>query len=356
MKNAEKKPVLITGGAGFIGANLASHLLSQGEEVSIFDNLSRPGVEKNLEWLQREYPAGLSFVRGDILDSDEVRRAVSRAGFVFHLAAQVAVTSSVDEPRRDFSVNALGTLNVLEAIRTTRQPPPLIYTSTNKVYGDLGRLDLCIDGDRYEPADSAVREFGIDERQPLSFHSPYGCSKGAADQYVLDYTRTYGIPGIVFRMSCIYGPRQFGNEDQGWLAHFLIRALSDEPVVLYGDGMQVRDVLYIDDLVDAFSLARRNIGSLSGEVFNIGGGPRCVTSLRELLTLIAEMQGKKVEIRWNDWRVGDQRYFVSDASRFKQLTGWSPKVSLKEGVQRLYAWLSDARQTIHSCPVAPGKL
>jgi len=355
MRSAERTPVLITGGAGFIGANLASRLLSQGEEVLILDNLSRPGVEENLAWLQRQNPDALDFIEGDVRDFDETRRAVSRACFVFHLAAQVAVTSSVDEPRHDFSVNAVGTLNVLEAVRMRAQPPPVIYTSTNKVYGDLGRLDLCVNGSRYEPADSVVREFGIGESQPLSFHSPYGCSKGTADQYVLDYTRTYGISGIVFRMSCIYGPRQFGNEDQGWLAHFLIRALANEPVILYGDGMQVRDVLYIDDLIDALLLARQNVASLSGEVFNIGGGPGCVTSLREVLALISEMQGREVEIRWDEWRIGDQRYFVSDTSRFRQLTDWSPKVSLEEGVARLYAWLSDRRREIHSSPAIPGE-
>jgi CDP-paratose 2-epimerase len=354
MRTGKTKPVLITGGAGFIGANLASRLLSQGEEVLIFDNLSRSGVETNLAWLQQEHPEGLSFVKGDIQNFHEVHRAVSSAGFVVHLAAQVAVTSSVDEPVHDFTVNTTGTLNVLEAIRASPEPPPLIYTSTNKVYGDLGGLDLCTNGSRYEPVDPVVQKMGIDERQPLSFHSPYGCSKGAADQYVLDYTRTYGLPGIVFRMSCIYGPRQFGNEDQGWLAHFLIRALSNEPVVLYGDGMQVRDVLYIDDLVDAFLLARRNIGSLKGQVFNMGGGPKCVTSLRELLALIGEMRGREVEIRWDRWRVGDQRYFVTDTSRFTQFTGWSPKISLEEGVRRLYAWLSEAQRTLPSYSVSRG--
>jgi len=344
MSDNEEKMILITGGAGFIGANLADRLLSKGERVIIFDNISRPGVERNLAWLRGKHRGNLLFMEGDVRDREAIARAVRRATFVFHLAAQVAVTSSVGDPQHDFSVNAAGTLNVLEAIRASPQPPPIVYTSTNKVYGDLAALDLRAARDRYEPAGEAVRRLGIGEEQPLSFHSPYGCSKGTADQYVLDYARTYGLAGVVFRMSCIYGPRQFGTEDQGWLAHFMIKALNGEPITLYGDGRQVRDVLYIDDLVNAFLSVRANVAAYSGEAFNIGGGPGNATSLREVLKRISEMRGREVEVEWEEWRIGDQRYYVSNISRFGERAGWAPSVALDEGLVRLCAWLSELRQ------------
>ncbi|HEX8255267.1 MAG TPA: NAD-dependent epimerase/dehydratase family protein, partial [Thermoanaerobaculia bacterium] len=264
--------ILITGGCGFVGTNLAHRLLSEGQRVCVFDNLSRPGVERNLEWLRATHGDNLIVKIADVRDAGAVREAVRRASQVFHLAAQVAVTTSVGDPLSDFEINARGTLNVLEAIRNSIHRPPLFFTSTNKVYGGLDDVALREEGLRYTPADDAIAQNGISELRPLDFHSPYGCSKGTADQYVLDYARTYGIQAVVFRMSCIYGPHQFGTEDQGWVAHFLIRALNHQPITIYGDGKQVRDILYVDDLVNAFQLASEKIDVCSGNAFNIGGG------------------------------------------------------------------------------------
>src|SRR5579885_3112017 len=249
---------LITGGAGFIGTNLADRLLSQGAPVLVLDDTSRAGVARNLSWLRMRHHGRLQVEIADIRDPAAVRRAVDRADRIFHFAAQVAVTTSLVDPLRDFEINVRGTLNVLEAARAKQRPTPLLFTSTNKVYGALPDVDLVRQGRRYVPADPQLAG-GIDERRPLDFHSPYGCSKGAADQYVLDYARCFGLPAVVFRMSCIYGPHQFGNEDQGWVAHFLIRALRGEPITIYGNGMQVRDILFVDDLVDAFLLAQANM-------------------------------------------------------------------------------------------------
>jgi CDP-paratose 2-epimerase len=331
--------VLVTGGSGFIGANLAHRLLSDGERVLLYDNLSRAGVEQNYAWLREEHGERVRLQQADTRDASSLREAVRSATAVFHFAAQVAVTTSIEQPAEDFAVNAGGTLNLLEALRARRNPPPLFFTSTNKVYGALTDVALRIDGDRYEPASSRIRMHGIDERQRLDFYSPYGCSKGTADQYILDYARTYGLPAVVFRMSCIYGPRQLGTEDQGWVAHFLIRAIQRRGITLYGDGRQVRDVLWAGDLVEAFLLARENLGDLSGNAFNIGGGPANATSLLELVDQIAEFDGVRPRIEWADWRPGDQRFYVSDTSKFRAATGWVPRVSAEEGVRRLYEWL-----------------
>src|ERR687890_2291653 len=273
MKGISGRPILITGGAGFIGTNVAHRLLTQGHQVRVFDNLARPGVEQNLRWLRDTHGNQVEIEIADTRNGEAVRRAVERAARVFHFAAQVAVTTSLTDPLEDFEVNARGTLNLLEALRAQPAPPPMVFTSTNKVYGALDDVGLRRRNQRYEPTDPSLRRTGISENRPLDFHSPYGCSKGSADQYVLDYARTYGLPAIVFRMSCIYGPHQFGTEDQGWVANLLIRAMEGEPIVLYGDGMQVRDVLFVEDLVDAFLLAQRNMDRLSGRAFNIGGGP-----------------------------------------------------------------------------------
>lgn len=333
-------PALITGGAGFVGVNLAARLLEQGERVLIFDNLSRSGVERNLEWLCERYGRKVQVEIADIRDAHLVRDAVRQASSVFHFAAQVAVTTSLETPVKDFTINAQGTLNLLEALRQLEAPPPLIFTSTNKVYGALEDLGVRLQGLRYQPRDRAYRH-GLDERRPLDFHSPYGCSKGSADQYVLDYARSYGLPALVFRMSCIYGPHQFGTEDQGWVAHFLIRALRNQPITLYGDGHQVRDILYVDDLVRAMLLARERIGELQGRAFNIGGGPGNSTSLLELLQLIGRLTGRVPDYSLADWRLGDQKYYVSDIRRFQAATQWSPEVGIEEGVARLYHWLRD---------------
>jgi CDP-paratose 2-epimerase len=335
----DTRPVLITGGAGFIGANIAHRLLAEGQSVIVFDNLSRRGVEQNLHWLRERHGALLRIETADVRDRAAVQRAVAAARQVIHLAAQVAVTTSLDDPLQDFGVNALGTLQLLDAIRSQATPPPLLFTSTNKVYGCLADVPLEADGRQYRPTDPRLHADGIDETRPLDFHSPYGCSKGAADQYVLDHARTFGLRAVVFRMSCVYGPQQFGTEDQGWVAHFMIRALRGEPITLYGDGMQVRDILFIDDLVDAVQLALRNIDSVSGQAFNIGGGPGNRTSLVELIDSIGALAATRPAVRCEDSRPGDQRYYVSNTARFSALTGWQPRTGIAEGVRRLHDWL-----------------
>ncbi|HEY4424269.1 MAG TPA: NAD-dependent epimerase/dehydratase family protein [Pyrinomonadaceae bacterium] len=338
-KNGKSKPILITGGAGFVGSNLAHRLLSEGHRVRLLDNLSRAGVEKNLQWLIETHGDLVDIEVPDVRNFSIVKQAVKDASQVFHFAAQVAVTSSLVDPREDFEINARGTLNLLEAVRTTENPPPLIFTSTNKVYGTLADLEFTKQSTRYEPVESLIRERGIAENRPLDFHSPYGCSKGAADQYVVDYARTFRIPALVFRMSCIYGPHQHGNEDQGWVAHFVIRSITGQPVTIYGDGRQVRDILFIDDLVDAFLLAQRNMKKLAGKVFNMGGGPANSISLLELLDLLAGLHGGDVLIRFEEWRAADQRYYVTDTSKFNKLTSWTPRVGVNDGVRRLYEWI-----------------
>jgi len=337
-----KRPVLITGGAGFIGCNLAHRLLSEGRPVVIFDNLSRDGVRRNLDWLRETHGRNVEAEIADVRDRAALRYAVRWCAQVYHFAAQVAVTSSLVNPRLDYEVNVGGTVNLLEVLRSLEQPPPVVFTSTNKVYGALEDVRLRRNDSRWKPRDRMVRETGIPETRPLDFHSPYGCSKGAADQYVRDYARSFGIPTVVFRMSCIYGPRQFGTEDQGWVAHFLLRTLRGMPIDLYGDGMQVRDILFIDDLVDALLLAQRHMGRLAGRAYNIGGGVANTISLLELLDLIADLHGSRPAPTFHDWRVGDQRYYVSDTSSFREATGWSPKVDVQTGVRALYEWLCES--------------
>jgi CDP-paratose 2-epimerase len=331
---------LITGGVGFIGTNLADRLLSEGRSVVLLDSLSRPGVEKNLTWLVERYSPRVRVVIADIRDRSAIRGALEDISEVYHFAAQVAVTTSLADPATDFEINALGTLNLLEELRAMADPPPLVFTSTNKVYGDLNDMQLVRRGLRYQPSGLG---FGIGETRALSFHSPYGCSKGAADQYVLDYARVYGIPATVFRMSCIYGPHQCGTEDQGWLAHFMIRSLDGKVITIYGDGMQVRDVLYVEDLVDALLLAQSNPGRVAGRAFNIGGGPENTTSLLELVDTITELKGARPRVRFEPWRHADQRYYVSDIRAFEAATGWRPGITVQEGAARLYAWLAAPR-------------
>jgi CDP-paratose 2-epimerase len=332
---------LITGGAGFVGTNLADRLLSQGERVVVLDDLSRAGVEGNLAWLRATHP-DVQVVEGDVRSPEDVRVAVRDADRVFHFAAQVAVTTSVTNPVHDYSVNLGGTVTLLEELRRLDRRVPLLFTSTNKVYGKLAGLSVEQAGERYAPSDPEVREHGIGEHWPLQFASPYGCSKGGADQYVLDYAETYGMPAVVFRMSCIYGPHQCGNEDQGWVAHFLMQARDRKPITLYGDGRQVRDVLFVEDLLDAMLLATDRVDALSGQAFNMGGGPRSTVSLLELLDMIGRL-GPAPEVRFGDWRVGDQRYYVSDTRRFTEATGWRPRVTPEEGVALLHEWLSSDR-------------
>jgi CDP-paratose 2-epimerase len=350
-KNGKSKPILITGGAGFIGSNLAHRLLSNGHRVRLLDNLSRSGVERNLRWLIETHGDMVDIEVPDVRNFSTIKQAVKDASQVFHFAAQVAVTSSLSDPIEDFEINARGTLNLLEAIRNTDNPPPLVFTSTNKVYGTLGDLQFTDGATRYAPVDSFIRERGIAENRSLDFHSPYGCSKGAADQYVLDYARTYGIAALVFRMSCIYGPHPYGNEDQGWVAHFMIRSITGKPITIYGDGKQVRDILFIEDLVDAFLLAQQHMRRLSGSAFNIGGGPANTISLLELLDLITELHGGELSIQFESWRAADQRYYVADTGKFASLTEWKPKVGVREGARRLYEWLMASGQYYPAVPV-----
>jgi CDP-paratose 2-epimerase len=342
MSSKNDRPILITGGAGFIGSNLADRLASEGHDILVYDALSRPGVERNLEWLKDRHGRRITSIVGDVRDEDEVIRAVAEAKAVFHLAAQVAVTTSLDDPREDFQINVRGTINVLDAVRTLPAPIPVIFASTNKVYGNLEDLELVETDTRYEPAGLMPRR-GIDESRPLDFHTPYGCSKGAADEYVLDYCRSFAIPTVVFRMSCIYGQRQMGTEDQGWVAHFLIRALEGEPLTIYGDGKQVRDILDVDNAVDAYVEALGRIEGVHGRVFNLGGSPPNAISLLELVDHIRTITGEDVEIIFEDWRQGDQRWYVSDTHEARATLGLSEPRGWRDGVLRLADWLATDR-------------
>ena len=332
--------VLIVGGAGFIGINLAERQLSEGKTVTILDNFSRRGSDLNAAWLQAQFPgAPLEIVRADIrTDRDVLQKAVQQADVVFHLAAQVAVTLSVSDPRHDFEVNALGTFNVLDAARRRSQPPIVVYASTNKVYGKMADVAVEQQGDRYAYRDLPQ---GIDENRPLEFYSPYGCSKGAGDQYMLDFERIYGVPTVVFRQSCIYGRHQFGIEDQGWLAWFAICALRHLPVTIFGDGRQVRDILYVDDLNDAYELAVRHIDRTRGRAYNIGGGPSNTLSLLELLALLRNEFQLPLTPATGDWRPGDQLVYVSDVRRAAEDFGWAPRTSPRAGVEQMIQWLRD---------------
>ena len=331
--------IVATGGAGFVGANLVDRLAADGERVLVYDNLARPGVEANAEWLRQRHGARVQIEIADVRDRYTLQDAVRRASMVYHFAAQVAVTTSLEDPKTDFEVNVAGTFNLLEALRRRENPPPLVFTSTNKVYGALEDLDLVARASRYAPLDGAPEAAGIAETQPLAFCSPYGCAKGAADQYVLDFGRIYGLPTTVFRMSCIYGPRQLGSEDQGWIAHFLRAARDGLPITIYGDGRQVRDLLYVDDLVEALLLARARIGDLRGRPFNMGGGPSNAMSLLEVLRLIEELGGEPPRVQFRPLRAADQLWYVSDTRAFRARTGWSPRVDAGTGIRRLWQWL-----------------
>jgi len=337
--NPPHRPIVITGGAGFIGSNLADALLSDGQSVTVLDNLSRDGVRHNLDWLQGRHGERLEVAIADIRDTAALDRVMANAGAVFHLAAQTAVTTSLSDPSADFEINARGTFNVLEAVRKAGNKAPVIFASTNKVYGDLGDLRMVeLDG-RHAPADELVRARGINEDRKLDFCTPYGCSKGVADQYVLDYARSYDLPTAVLRMSCIYGPRQFGTEDQGWVAHFLIRALRGENITIYGDGKQVRDVLHVRDAVAAYRAILDNIGDVKGRAFNLGGGPRNAVSLNMVLREIEQIVGKGTRIDRGDWREGDQLYFVAETSRLEAELGWNASMGWREGLRDLADWL-----------------
>jgi CDP-paratose 2-epimerase len=339
----DPRPVLVTGGAGFIGSNLADRLACEGHRVIVYDALARPGVDANLKWLVQRHGDPIEAVIADIRDEVRLADAAARAKVVFHFAAQVAVTTSLVDPRDDFMVNIGATLGLLEALRTRAPETPLIFASTNKVYGDLADVDFVLEGEAYRPAHAQIRAHGIGEARPLDFHTPYGCSKGAADQYVLDYARSFGLRTAVLRMSCIYGQRQMGTEDQGWVAHFLIRAIEGEPITLYGDGHQVRDILDVSDAVDAYLAAWRSIDAISGQAFNLGGGPDNAVSLRLLLAYIGELLGREVDLSFSDWRAGDQRYFVADTRSAEEALGLKRRIDWRHGVANLARWLAETR-------------
>lgn len=330
----------ITGGAGFIGANLAARLLSEGHDVTIFDNLSRSGTQSNVDWLF-EHPESeqLRFMQGDLRDFESLKVALHGAERVYHLAGQVAVTTSVTDPRADFEANALGTFNALEAARQVGDNPIFLYSSTNKVYGGMEHVKIVEGEQRYEYADYP---HGISEEMILDFHSPYGCSKGAGDQYTRDYHRIYGLRTVVMRQSAIAGPRQMGVEDQGWMAWFIIAALKERQITIYGNGKQVRDVLYVDDLLNAYDAATRNIDKVAGQIFNVGGGPdKTITIWTEFGPLLQELLGRPINVRYSDWRPGDQPVYISDITKAKQELGWEPKVGVRESAERIYAWAKD---------------
>jgi CDP-paratose 2-epimerase len=337
------RPVVITGGCGFIGANLAASFLRDGERVVLVDNLSRSGVEENLAWLRSSHADRVEFVQADVRNFRAIEPVLSAAGAIFHLAAQTAVTTSLDDPVDDFEVNALGTLAVLEAVRCRGRLIPVIFASTNKVYGALANIELVERRSDRWPADPEIAAHGIGEARGLDFCTPYGCSKGVADQYVLDYARSYGLPTAVLRMSCIYGPRQFGTEDQGWVAHFLLSALSGQPIRIYGDGTQVRDILHVDDAVAAYRMLLANIDRLAGRAFNLGGGPCNAVSLNVLLCEVAEVLGHEIATSREAWRQGDQLYFVADTQALEAVTGWQPRIGWREGVRSLAEWLAENR-------------
>ena len=341
---------LITGGAGFVGTNVAERLLREGERVRILDDLSRPGVEENLQWLARRYDAQLQVEIGDVRDESRVRRALLDVEHVFHFAAQVAVTTSLVDPMCDAAVNLQGTLNLLEAARGMSRPPSVLFTSTNKVYGVLSDVPVR-QSNRFVPADDELAANGVSEQRGLQFCTPYGCSKGAADQYVIDYAHSFGLRAAVFRMSCIYGPHQFGTEDQGWVAHFLIRALGGEPITIYGSGRQVRDILFVDDLVEAMLLARGDIAALAGRAFNIGGGPRSAVSLLDVIEEIERLTGEAPSLAHEEWRTGDQRWYVSDTRAFRAATGWTPRSGPREGIAALHEWLTGERNVVQGIAI-----
>lgn len=329
--------ILVTGGCGFIGCNLVDRLLARGEHAVAFDNLSRRGAIKNSEWLQDKYGDRFELIRGDVRDPVAIAQAASDADVIFHLAAQVAVTTSVADPRSDFDINALGTFNTLEAARASRMNPLFVFSSTNKVYGEMEDLSVVERATRYEYAD---RPEGVSEEQPLDFHSPYGCSKGSADQYVRDYARIYGLRSVVFRQSAIYGYRQFGEEDQGWLAWFVIAAVTGKPITIYGDGKQVRDMLFIDDLIDVYDAVLQRADRISGDVYNIGGGPGNTISVwAEFGPMLEKLCGRKLDVAWSDWRPGDQKVCVYNIAKAHRELGWTPRVEVPRGVELLYRWV-----------------
>jgi CDP-paratose 2-epimerase len=329
---------LVTGGAGFIGSNYVHRLIQRGETVTIYDNLSRAGAPRNIAWLEETFGKNaFRLIVGDVRSADQMAEAAKDADVIVHLAGQVAVTTSVTNPRDDFEANALGTFNALEAARLSGRDPVFIYASTNKVYGGMDDVELIEEATRWLYKDLVE---GCAETQPLDFHSPYGNSKGAGDQYTRDYARIYGLRSVVFRQSCIYGPRQFGIEDQGWLAWMMIAAVTGTQITIYGDGKQVRDVLHVNDLMNAYDLAVEKIDIAKGQVYNVGGGTRNVMSVwTEFGPILERLLGKKIEVARGDWRPGDQKVFYADFRKAKRELGWEPKIDLEEGIEVLFEWV-----------------
>ncbi|HET9589213.1 MAG TPA: GDP-mannose 4,6-dehydratase, partial [Anaerolineales bacterium] len=313
-------------------------LVQRGENVTIYDNLSRAGAPRNIAWLEETFGKdAFRLVVGDLRDADLLKEAARGADVIIHLAGQVAVTTSVTDPRADFEANALGTFNALEAARASDSKPVFIYASTNKVYGGMEDVEIIEEATRWRYRHLIE---GCPETQPLDFHSPYGNSKGAGDQYTRDYARIYGLRSVVFRQSCIYGPRQFGIEDQGWLAWMMIAAVTGRQITIYGDGKQVRDVLHVNDLLDAYDIAAEKIDVARGQVYNIGGGPRNVLAVwAEFGPILERLLGRKVEVAHADWRPGDQRVFYADFGKAKRELGWEPKIDLEEGLEMLFEWV-----------------
>lgn len=339
--------ILITGGAGFIGINATRHFLKKGNAVTIFDNFSRKGTDINVANLEKDFPGGFKVVKGDVrYDRDLLEREVSEHDVVLHLAAQVAVTTSIIDPRTDFEINALGTFNVLEAVRLSHNKPFVLYTSTNKVFGSLEGLPVREEGKRFRFISDEHHEHGVSEIHPLDFHSPYGVSKGVADQYTIDYSRIYGMKTVVFRQSCIYGTNQFGVEDQGWLAWFTIAAMTGRPITIYGTGKQIRDVLFIDDVVRLYELAIDNQDMVNGKAYNVGGGPLNTLSLIELLNHLEEKYNYTPELARADVRPGDQPVFVADIRRAKNELGWEPQVTIEAGIEQMHKWLQDNQEDV----------
>ena len=348
-KTSQKRSALIFGGAGFIGANLARHLLIETDaNVHIFDNLSRRGVQHNLELLKRAAGRSgrLRVTVGDVRNGSSVERACRDASEIYQFAAQVAVTSSITDPRCDFETNAIGTFNVLEGARLSGSQPFVLFTSTNKVYGEMANERVELRGRRYAYLNRAC----VSEEQPLDFHSPYGCSKGAADQYVREYSRMYGLPAVVFRMSCIAGEMQYGNEDQGWVAHFLYSALRRDSLVIYGDGYQVRDVLHVRDLLRAFEAVRTASRRTAGQIYNVGGGPENAISLLELMDQIEALTGERIQYTTSLRRPGDQLIYISDYSKLASHTGWEPRSSVRQTLTAIYSFWKDHRELFGGVP------
>jgi CDP-paratose 2-epimerase len=334
---------LVTGGAGFIGSNYVHRLIQRNEHVTIFDNLSRAGAPRNVDWLKGQFgDDAFRLIVGDVRSADQIAEAAKDADIIVHLAGQVAVTTSVTNPRDDFEANALGTFNTLEAARLSGRDPIFIYASTNKVYGGMDYVKLTEEATRWLYADLTN---GCPETQPLDFHSPYGVSKGAGDQYVRDYARIYGLRSVVLRQSCIYGPRQFGIEDQGWLAWMIIAAVTGRKITIYGDGKQVRDVLHVDDLLNAYDAAVEKIEVAKGQIYNVGGGTRNVMAIwAEFGPILERLLGKKIEVARADWRPGDQKVFYADFRKAQRELGWEPKIDLEEGIERLFGWVKENRE------------